>query len=202
MLSTLERRSIISFVRTVINDENAQQKIATYCELIGNENWKEGVSFGIAYYNKEIAKREKKTGKEFLRDYASAKYINETELNDYGAFGDLYECLIRCAIIGNINLFRIDHVHAKKSETSDCMYKGHVVEIGHNGKTWQEATYEDYMAGNFESVIYGVFDKEDKQAIYDLIENGDIKKAIEYALTNSGYWQNTVKAVMICSGLE
>ena len=190
MLTTLERRSIVAFVRTVINEEDAQQKIATYCELIGRETWKEGVAFGIAYYNKEIAKRDKKSGKDFLQDYANAKRINEEELCDKGAFGDLYECLIRCAIIGNINLFHIDHVHAKKSETSDCVYKGHIVEIGHNGKTWQEATYEDYMSGKFESVIYGVFDKEDKEAIYDLIDNGDIKTAIEYALTNSGYWQN------------
>ena len=46
------------------------------------------------------------------------------------------------------------------------------------------------MAGDFTSVVYGVFSEEDKKEVYTLRRNKEYEKAIDYITSYSVYWDS------------
>lgn len=109
--------------------------------------------------------------------------------NDKGAFGDLLEILVRCALVCKFAFVRPSMLYVKDAMHNDIVSKRFgVIECGHNGKTWTQATVFDFMAGNFDTVIYGMFDDIDKEQIYKLCEQSDIDGAIDYVKNYVCVW--------------
>ena len=128
---------------------------------------------------------------EYIAILASVKKENEETLSDYGAFGDLYEVLVRCAFMRKLSLVKWSTLSVKSIEKTDLISKKYGnVEIGHNGKTLSFGTYFDYMAGDYNAFVYGVFTKEDKEEIYSLCINQKYEKVIDYITSYSVYWSD------------
>jgi len=109
--------------------------------------------------------------------------------NDKGAFGDLLEVLVRCALVCKFAFIRPSMLYVKDALHNDIISKRFgVIECGHNGKTWTQATVFDFMAGNFDTVVYGMFDDIDKENIYKLCEKFDIDGAINYVKNYVCVW--------------
>ncbi|MBP5412404.1 MAG: hypothetical protein J6Y47_04010 [Bacteroidales bacterium] len=125
----------------------------------------------------------------FLHLFASAKQENEKSISDYGAFGDLFELLIRIILIGNVNLVRSSALAVSVYGNTDIVSKKYGrIEVGHNGKTFSEGTVFDYMEGNYQCVIYGMFSDIDKELIYKLCINGNGKQALEEIKKRTAIW--------------
>lgn len=203
-LSTLERKTLIAIINAfeiaffsdiaTLQDKiiNAiDELIVKYPTVFVTAGKKAYISFSLAYSAKKAVDINTITALEYIRILAHEKRNNASELNDYGAYGDLFEILIRIALIGNINLIHSNTLHVKAINCVDIISKKYgKLEIGQNGKTWQEGTVFDFMAGSFTGVIYGVFSKQDINSVFDLCENGNIKKAIEYVASYSVLWQD------------
>lgn len=149
----------------------------------------------LAFTLSGCAKYGVKTGQlkvlEYLAMYAELKEDNETSINDLGAFGDLYEVLIRCAFLKKLSLVRWTALSVKDILSCDMISKKYgKIEIGHNGKTLTFGTLFDYMEGEYESVVYGVFSADEKKAIYDFLKEGEYEKAIATVCANSVYWKS------------
>jgi len=147
------------------------------------------LSFALSSCAKEGIKRNELTILDYLSILADIKETNEQNINDYGAFGDLYEILIRCALMRKMALVRWSMLSVKDINSSDIVSKNFgIIEVGHNGKTLTFGTLFDYMDGDYTSVIYGVFSDEDKKAVYSLVKNRQYEKAIDYVCAYSAYW--------------
>ena len=128
---------------------------------------------------------------EYIAILAEVKEENEKDIHDFGAFGDLYEILIRCALMRKLSLVKWSTLTVKAINTADVVSsKFGTVEIGHNGKTLSFGTMFDYMQGDYNSVIYGVFTEEDKTEVYRLCKEQQYEKAIDYVTSYSVYWSN------------
>lgn len=149
------------------------------------------IAFAFATCAKEGIKRGQLTVLEYISILASVKEDNEMTLKDFGAFGDLYEILIRCAMMKKYTLVRWSMLSVKAVETSDIISKKFgVVEVGHNGKSLSFGTLFDYMEGEYTSIVYGVFSEEDKKEVYKLCKNQEYEKALDYVTSYSVFWEN------------
>lgn len=149
------------------------------------------VAFALSATAKEGIKRNQLKILDYLSILADAKEENETGKNDFGAFGDLFEILVRCAMMKKLALVRWSMLTVKDIQTADIMSKRFgVVEVGHNGKTLTFGTLFDYMDGDYTSVVYGVFSDEDKKEVYNLVRNREYEKALDYITSYSAYWAN------------
>lgn len=128
---------------------------------------------------------------EYLAILADVKEGNEKDFHDFGAFGDLYEVLIRCAFMRKKSLVKWSALSVKSIECSDIVSQKYgIIEVGHNGKTLTFGTIFDHMAGNYNSVVYGVFSEEDKKEVYKLCKARQYEKALDYVTSYSAYWSN------------
>jgi hypothetical protein len=126
---------------------------------------------------------------EYLSILAEVKEENEKDIHDFGAFGDLFEILVRCALMRKLSLVKWSALTVKAINTADIVSKKYgIIEVGHNGKTLSFGTMYDYMQGDYNSVIYGVFSEEDKKEVYKLCREKKYEKAIDYICSYSAYW--------------
>lgn len=131
------------------------------------------------------------TVREYIAILASVKEENETSISDFGAFGDLFEVLVRCAFMRKYSLVKWYMLSVKSIEKMDIKSKNFgVIEVGHNGKTLSYGTLFDFMKGDYTSVVYGVFSEEDKKEVYNLCRAEEYEKAIDYITSYSVYWEN------------
>lgn len=152
----------------------------------------------LAFTLSACAKYGVKTGQLKVIDYlamiAEAKERNAEYLHDFGAFGDLFEILIRCAFMKKLSLVTWSALSVKDVLTCDIVSKKYgKIEVGHNGKTLTYGTLFDYMEGDYDSIVYGVFSDDDKKAVYDFLKNKQYDKAIETVCVYSVYWNNKYK---------
>lgn len=138
---------------------------------------------------------------EYLRLYVIWKLQEYTFNNDYGAYGDIIEVLTRCILRKRINFIRLTDIQVKpltsKNDTlrqqisfTDAKSKGMFFEVGHNGKTLTEGTITDFMEGNYNGFIYGMFMQEELTAICNYIINNDYKKAFKAIASGLYVWVN------------
>lgn len=149
----------------------------------------------FAYSLSEIAKFAIAAGDLRVDAYISMlsdiKQENMVALNDFGAFGDLLEILVRCAFYRKLSLVRWSALSVKAANQCDIVSRKYgKIEVGHNGKTWTQATVFDYMQGDFNAVVYGVFEDADRKEVFELCKAGKIDKAIEYVCSYCGYWES------------
>ena len=121
----------------------------------------------LLFYQR-CAKYEGKSPKEFLLEYLYVKF-EQYERGDKGARGDAIEALVRFYL--KHGFIHYNDVMTQSVKKSDVGAKRAVYEIGHNGKTFQEAlipdgmdkselTVENYMNGKYNVLIYGVFNPQ------------------------------------------
>lgn len=128
---------------------------------------------------------------EYIGILAEKKEENETVISDFGAFGDLYEVLVRCALVRVKNFYRVTALYVKPQNEVDIISKKYgKIEVGHNGKSLTHGTLFDFMQGDYTSVIYGVFSDEDKKTVYEYCRRLEFEKAIAYVCEYSVYWSN------------
>lgn len=128
---------------------------------------------------------------EYIAILAEVKEDNEKDIHDFGAFGDLFEVLVRCAFMRKRSLVQWSMMSVKSIENADIVSNKYgIIEVGHNGKTLTFGTVFDHMAGNYNAVVYGVFSEEDKKAVYALCREKQYEKAIDYITSYSVYWSN------------
>ena len=179
-LSTLQARSILYFIEKnapAMRDKYAVEDCAfevvekmetEYPDIfpVDDSNGKENnphFSY-LAFTFSACAKFAIKCGDlnilEYIAILAEVKEGNEKDYHDFGAFGDLFEILIRCAFMRKRSLVQWSMLSVKSIENSDIVSNKYgIIEVGHNGKTFTFGTVFDHMAGNFTSVVYGVFSK-------------------------------------------
>lgn len=127
----------------------------------------------------------------YIALYAAIKQRNAEILKDKGAFGDLYEILVRIALIKVLAFVRPSSLTVAQYGKIDINSKKFgLLEIGNNGKTFTQGTIDDYMEGEYTSIIYGMFSDIDKRYIYELCMDERIEQAIEEIKKRSAYWQD------------
>ena len=215
ILNTLQKRSLesaliinyesLSTVKAIGNNAlQAVKKCATFApDVFPIEGKKAYIGYTLAFGLKKAMLESYITVKQGLRLYVLVKKAMAEKNNDYGYFGDILEVLVRCSFIGNIDFIRPDMIHVKEQTEIDIKSKKYgKIEVGHNGKTWNEGTIFDYMAGQFESVVYGVFEDNDKEDIINLIRENNIKQALKYVCSYCGYWSNKYDFLTDINGLS
>lgn len=208
-ISTLQARTILSVIESYakpIESKTDVEKVGKLAVKLCLDKFpsvftrEEGKAY-MAFSLSATAKKAVKDGTMKVLDYIAMLAEEKEENNnaktsyngkaDFGAFGDLYEVLIRCALLRKISLVRWSALSVKDVETSDIESKKFgLLEVGHNGKTLTFGTMFDYMEGNYDSIIYGVFSDEDKAKVYELCKTKQYNKAIEYVCTYSVYWSD------------
>lgn len=161
------------------------------------------IAYALSYAARLALDCNAKTACEYVAYFAKEKQDNELDINDYGAFGDLYELLVRLAFVGHINLVRASSLRVKEQGRTDLISRKYGrIEIGHNGKTLTSATAFDYMEGNYDSVVYGVFDFATKLDIYNLCAAGRIMDAVKVVKAYSCYWSDKYSFQQDMDGLS
>lgn len=200
-LTTLQARTAIEAVNRDTTVIDSKEKIYVTAEQICDFL----IASFPAYYNDTIrpimlalvlstcgrkaVKQGYITVSEYIAFLAEHKENNESDRNDYGAFGDLIEILARCALVKNLNLVQYSMLSVKSIFENDIVSRKYgVLEVGHNGKTLTYGNLFDYMQGDYKGVIYGVFDDYDKQNIYDYCKAQQIKKAVDYVASYMVLW--------------
>lgn len=204
-ISTLQARTILSMIDScsvnfscVENIRKSAVRIVREVETTFPENFPtiDDMHFSyLAFTLSNCAKYGVKTGKLKVIDYlamlAQAKEENELNICDLGAFGDLFEILVRCAFMKKLSLVTWSALSVKDILTCDIVSKKYgKIEVGHNGKTLTYGTLFDYMSGDYDGIVYGVFSEEDKKTVYDFLKNRQYEKAIETVCAYSVYWSN------------
>lgn len=214
-LSTLQARTILSavsdFTGTLATKkeiekaalsiiENLENLFPSFYPVSDEENMKNPDNMDlhkgyIAWTLSACAREGIKRGELLVLDYiamlANVKEENEKTLSDYGAFGDLFEILVRCALLKKITLVNWSALTVKDVKTTDIISKKYgKIEVGHNGKSLTFGTLFDYMAGDYDSVIYGVFSDEDKKIVYALCKEKQYTKVIDYITSYSAYFSD------------
>lgn len=148
----------------------------------------------IAFILSNVAKKAVKIGDititDFMKFYAKHKARIAVSMNDFGAFGDLLELLIRLYFVTrNFHNWRLLTVreYGKVDMISKMLGK---TEIGHNGKTLSFGTMFDYMEGDYNAMIYGTFSVEDKEEVYKLCLAGNYLQACTYVAEYVGVWSD------------
>jgi hypothetical protein len=148
----------------------------------------------IAFILSNVAKIAVKIGditiSDFMRFFAKHKAQIAVSMDDYGAFGDLLEVLVRLYFVKrNFHSWKLLSVR-EYGKTDLISKKLGKVEIGNNGKTLSFGTLYDYMEGDYNSIIYGTFSVEDKQEIYKECMSGKYEDACEYVANYVCVWEN------------
>lgn len=111
--------------------------------------------------------------------------------SDLGAFGDLYEILVKCALVKNVNLIKARQLTVRELDDFDVVSKKYgKIEIGHNGKTLSQGNALDFLDGDYKTFIYGVFDDMTKKQVYDACLQKDIATAIKIIKAYSAIFVN------------
>lgn len=202
-LNTLQKKSlesalVISFeslstVKAIGNNALQAVKKCLYKapSVFPIEGKKVYIAYTLSYGLKKAMLEGFMTVKSGLRVFVLVKKAMSEKNGDKGYFGDILEVLVRCAFIGNISLIRPEMIHVKAQGKTDIISaKYGKIEVGHNGKTFSQGTIFDYMDGDYTSVVYGVFEEEDKQVIINAIRNNDIMTALKNVCAYCGYWRN------------
>lgn len=160
----------------------------------------------IAFLLSNVAKKAVKIGDitiaDFMKFFAKHKSKIAVQMNDFGAFGDLLEILVRlCFVAHNFHNWRLLSVreYGKADIISRKLGK---LEIGHNGKTLSFGTLYDFMAGDYDSIIYGTFSIEDKEEIYKYCIDGKYEEACEYVAEYTCVWENKYQFQADMDGLS
>lgn len=148
----------------------------------------------IAFILSNVARKAVKVGDitiaDFMEFYAMHKARIAVSMNDFGAFGDLLELLVRLYFVKTcFHNWKLLSVKAY-GEIDLVSNKLGKVEIGHNGKTLSFGTMFDYMEGDYNAMIYGTFSVEDKEDIYTLCKEGKYIKACDYIGQYMCVWSN------------
>lgn len=202
-ITTLQARTIVkaivSFTGSLATREGIEKAAVSIVDNLISlfpaqfpvENKLSFLAFALSSCAKEGIKRNELTILDYLSMLADIKQANEQNINDFGAFGDLLEILVRCAFMKKLALVRWSMLSVKDIKTADIISKKYgIVEVGHNGKTLSFGTMFDYMEGDYTSVVYGVFSDEDKKAVYELVHDKKYEKAIDYISNYCGYWSD------------
>lgn len=202
-LTTLQVRTILHAVNMVSVELNSRKVIEKESiAIVHFLSEKFPADFPIVLHKRMMACTLSAVGKKAVYDgtlsvadyigmIASAKEENETIINDFGAFGDLYEILIRCALVRVKNFLKATALYVKPRGECDVISKKYGrLEIGHNGKTLSNGTLFDFMEGDYDGMVYGVFSPDDKKVIYDYCQSGEFGKAMQFACENSVLWLN------------
>ena len=202
-LTTMQARTILSQIKRYakpITTKDDIKKVGIlaaklcmrdYAKDFPKENGKLFYAFALS----ATARHAVKVGTLKVLDYVSflaeTKENNEKEINDFGAFGDLYEILVRCAFMRSLSLVNWTTLAVKPIKEVDIDSKKFgLIEVGHNGKTLTQGTLIDYMEGEYTAVVYGTFSEEDKAKVYEYCKNKELKNAVEYIAQYSGYWSD------------
>lgn len=149
------------------------------------------MSLVLAMCGRKAVKQGYITVSEYIAFLAEHKENNESDKNDFGAFGDLVEILARCALVKNLNLVQYSMLSVKGIFENDIVSKKYgVLEVGHNGKTLTFGNLFDYMQGDYNGIIYGVFDDYDKQTVYDYCKAQQIKQAVDFVAAYMVLWSD------------
>lgn len=202
-LSTLQMRTLIAIIAAFVGDVStfdAIRKTAlrivkdafkAFPKVFPLSIYKRCVAFALSHIATKAINEGSLSIIDYLKALATIKRINGVMINDYGAFGDMFEILVRLAFVGNVNLFRASQIHVHEMSSYDMISRKYgKIEIGCNGKTFASGTALDYMSGDYNAVVYGVFADVDKQAIYNACERGDIQYAIDYVKAYTCIWQD------------
>lgn len=189
-LTTKESRSVIKNAKALYNSKaiDTREKALAYALDTYGQGAKTSVF--VAYIGYMIDLDAAQTVTYYLQQYARFKKWAYECLNDKGALADLFEVLIRIASKRNYNLVHISDLHVKTANTHDIILNGVPYEIGSNGKTWTQATMTDYMNGDFNGVIYGMYDKETMYDVISCINRGEIKNAVNTIASNCVIFEN------------
>ena len=208
-ITTLQARTILSVIRRYekpIASRDDVSKVGKLAVKICMDKFPvqfpktEGklfLAFALSATAKEAVKRGDIPVLDYIAILAEEKEENhssETSYNgkaDFGAFGDLFEVLVRCAFMRSLSFVRWSALSVKAINQSDIVSKRFgVVEVGHNGKSLTYGTLFDYMDGEYTSIVYGVFSDDDKSEIFRLCKEKDYSGAIDYVCAYSGYWSD------------
>lgn len=202
-VNTLQARTINNRIEKIDFSAITVNSIEKLADSIVNEltqeNEKvfpvENYNMFMAYTLNSIVKKAYTIGivnlYEYIAMYAHTKKMNKLQLNDKGFFGDLFEVLVRIIIIDNINLVRASALSVAEYKRIDIQSKKYgKIEIGQNGKTWNEGLIDDYMFGNYDSVIYGMFSDIDIDLILTYCENKKLEEALKEVKKRTVYWQD------------
>lgn len=202
-ITTIQAKTIISLIEQIDKPLNSRKAIReAACDIIVKlrkdfpEKFPmECTGVLLAFTLSNTAKYAIKKGDlscfNYLRILANIKQENTEKRNDFGAFGDLFEILARLALVKNLHLVNYRMLSVKAIGQNDIVSKKYgKIECGTNGKTWTGATLYDYMAGDFNAVIYGVFSDALKDKIFDYCKSGKIEKAITLVSYNAGIWED------------
>lgn len=155
-----------------------------------NEMKKSVISFILSNVAKKAVKIGDITISDFMCFLAKHKAKIALEMNDFGAFGDLLEILIRLYFVKkNFHNWKLLSVR-EYGKTDLISKKLGKVEIGHNGKTLSFGTLYDYMEGDYNAIIYGTFSVEDKEEIYNYCIRGEYEKACDYVANYACVWND------------
>lgn len=111
--------------------------------------------------------------------------------NDFGAFGDLYEIIVKCSLVKNVNLIKARQLTVRELDDYDVVTKKYgKIEIGQNGKTLSQGNAIDYLDGDYKAIIYGVFDEMTKEQIYSACLKKDLQTAIKIVKAYSAIFAN------------
>jgi len=126
---------------------------------------------------------------EYISMLAEHKEGSEKSLFDFGAFGDLIEILVRCALCRVDNFITAKVLYVKGYDNTDIISKKYgKLEVGHNGKTLSFGTVFDMMSGDYTGIVYGMFSEEDKKEIYTLCREEEYKKAVRFVAEYMCIW--------------
>lgn len=208
-LTTLQARTILSVIRKYekpIASRDDVEKVAKLAVKIcvnkfpvqfPKEYGKLYTAFALSATAKEAVKRGEIAVLDYIAMLAEEKEENhnaETSYNgkaDYGAFGDLFEILVRCAFMRSLSFVRWSVLSVKAINQSDIVSKRFgIVEVGHNGKSLTYGTLFDYMDGEYTSIVYGVFSEEDKSEVFSRCKAKDYDGAIDYICSYCAYWSD------------
>ena len=167
----------------------AQKLIEMFPDIFKTAEINAYIAFIASEIMKKLYSENKISLSDFIASYAEHKMNMYSNSKDFGAFGDLFELLIRIIIIGNLNLIRATALSVAAFGKNDIISKKYgKIEVGHNGKTFTQGTCFDYMDGDYQTMIYGMFSEIDRQLIYGLCIEGNVKQAMDEIKKRTAIW--------------
>ena len=200
-LTTLQARTLDSMIKmdsTILDSQTVIKRVASiivnsaieqFPTIYNDCNKKRYFSFVLFALARKAIKAQTLTVLEYFKILAYVKEENAQTLKDFGAFGDLFEILIRVALLKSLGLVHAEHLSVAQVKRADIITKKYgIIEVGHNGKTWTHATLFDVLAGEYTSVIYGVFDDETQADVYNACKEQNIKLALSIVTAYAVLW--------------
>lgn len=138
------------------------------------------LAVSLAFYTMAKAERNGVKPVDMVKQYAAFKQATSEQLNDLGAFGDLWEVLLRI-FCKPASLVRFNDLHVQVGSTTDINIRGKRCEIGTNGKTLADSTKEEPLHGPYDYMVYAVIDEDEKAAFFRLAKSGRVMEAARQA---------------------